>query len=837
MNRRTHRIGPAATFPAWHIADTESVRALLARAAPNSAPHTSIGEIALLPHQQQALARIREIIRRFHGALLADDVGLGKTYVALALARDYPRTHVIAPAALLPMWRTAIARTESSHVQLRSLHAFSIAPRHLKSQPGQGNDDGVLPTDRQRALVIIDEAHHLRNANTLRYKAIADFTSGRDVLLLSATPLHNTPHDLRHLAALVGTDDIDPNSPQSVGRLIVRQTADVLDLAASAGKGDDASASQRPATPPRVQEHAPIRVPHDHATLDAILTLPAPLAARDGAVAGALIRLGLLRAWCSSDAALGNAVRRRILRGEALRQAILAGRHPSPTELRTWLVGDHEVQLAFAELLAPEVANSDSLLAVLERHLAALRVLLQHQARCQPGDQARALALRRIVETHHATPVVAFSQFASTVQSLYRALADIAGVGALTGMHARIASGRIARLDAIDRFAPHAQGRPPPPPHQAIRLLLATDLIAEGVNLQDAGVIVHLDLPWTDALQRQRVGRVARLGSAHATVHVYRLAPPDAGDHALRLTERLLHKSLLAEQLVGRAPQHTGLVNSPSASPGTGRRTPPSAAELATRLHALLSSWRLPGALASASVAGDSIPVAIAHASHQGWIAAITDRHGVGLIASLRRTGADISLLWTATSSVLEGVPDAGIRRSGPSPGVAHIPTARDVRTALHQLQRHLHRERTLGLAGHTSANGTRAQRAALIQIAGIAQRLPALQRWSHAREFRDAESVVRGGVGIGPQRALTAWVASARAGTHVEWLSKWREWPALVRVADQHHGNSRDSRESQSGQDETAAVVIALLLLRRVASGKLPGPATTGSCVLTALP
>ena len=46
-------------------------------------------------------------------------------------------------------------------------------------------------------------------------------------------------------------------------------------------------------------------------------------------------------------------------------------------------------------------------------------------------------------------------------------------------------------------------------------LLLTTDLASEGVNLQDASVVVHLDLPWTAARLEQRVGRVARLASAH----------------------------------------------------------------------------------------------------------------------------------------------------------------------------------------------------------------------------------------------------------------------------------------------------------------------------------
>jgi len=50
-------------------------------------PPAELGDITLLPHQRDAVARIQTAIRLHHGALLADDVGLGKTYTALAMAR------------------------------------------------------------------------------------------------------------------------------------------------------------------------------------------------------------------------------------------------------------------------------------------------------------------------------------------------------------------------------------------------------------------------------------------------------------------------------------------------------------------------------------------------------------------------------------------------------------------------------------------------------------------------------------------------------------------------------------------------------------------------------
>ena len=72
-----------------------------------------VGSISLQPHQISAAARLRAALDQFGGALLCDDVGMGKTYVATAIARQYTRCLVVAPAALTSMWRDALAATDT----------------------------------------------------------------------------------------------------------------------------------------------------------------------------------------------------------------------------------------------------------------------------------------------------------------------------------------------------------------------------------------------------------------------------------------------------------------------------------------------------------------------------------------------------------------------------------------------------------------------------------------------------------------------------------------------------------------------------------------------------
>ena len=74
-------------------------------------------------------------------------------------------------------------------------------------------------------------------------------------------------------------------------------------------------------------------------------------------------------------------------------------------------------------------------------------------------------------------------------------------------------------------------------------MLIATDLLSEGLNLQDASVVVHLDLPWTAARLTQRLGRIWRMARRIARVHEYAIAPPAPADELLRITEVLTRKA------------------------------------------------------------------------------------------------------------------------------------------------------------------------------------------------------------------------------------------------------------------------------------------------------
>ena len=123
-------------------------------------------------------------------------------------------------------------------------------------------------------------------------------------------------------------------------------------------------------------------------------------------------------------------------------------------------------------------------------------------------------------------------------------------VAAVFGHVGRFASGDAARQDVLRAFAPRAQGAAGPAAALQTDVLIATDLLSEGLNLQDAERVVHYDLPWSPARLAQRVGRIDRLGSSHCSITTVTFLPSPSLGHALTIEERLARK-VGAQQVAG----------------------------------------------------------------------------------------------------------------------------------------------------------------------------------------------------------------------------------------------------------------------------------------------
>ncbi len=371
----------------------------------------------------------------------------------------------------------------------------------------------------------------------------------------------------------------------------------------------------------------------------------------------------------SSLGALDAALRRRLQRGAAL-AALLDGWSRSRTrdELRAWVVGDDAVQLAFPIFASHQTPDAARLRAVLDAHLEAVRALRARiRARVDADARARARLLLGLRRAHPGARIVAFTAHAATATALYRALGREEGVALLTARGARTAGGARPRADVIEALgaametAPertsHARSRRPR--RDDVSLVITTDLLSEGVNLQGASVIVHLDVPWTPAGLAQRVGRAARMGSRHSCVHVHGIATPAGAERLLRLERRLTKKH--AEQLhVAHAPREI------------------------EQLRAVVRTW--PGdSHAGPSDGVDAEPnplVATANGTRRGFIAVIEENGARSLVCGVPRGGHrwKVSDLPTDLHAAARAVDPAGV---GPSRAARDNELERSARAAL----------------------------------------------------------------------------------------------------------------------------------------------------------
>lgn len=570
------------------------LRAACARIAAAVAPpmlDPSLGTVTLRHDQRATAARVAALLSRHGGCLLADDVGTGKTFVALAVARRWARVLVVVPASLRALWTDACRRAGVpcdivSHERMS--RGWRSAERH----------DGV----------IVDESHRFRSPLTRRYGALVSATATAPVLLLSATPLQNRRRDLSAQIALF------------VGARAHR--LDDAALAAFVVRGPDV---QVPGLP-RVARPRSVRARVDDGTvLDALLALPPPPLPRDGGEAGVLRTIGLVRAWASSRAALRATLGQRRRAATAIGQSLAEGLVPSRHELRAWYAVDDAIQLGFAPLLVdapPDSARVEVLRRALRLEEAALDALARTLAASSDPDRARADVLRDLRRAHPDARLLAFTERAITAKAYFDLLRAEPGVGLLTAREGRIASGRIGRDALLERFAPRAHGRPSVPARETVTLLIATDLLSEGMNLQDASVVVHLDLPWNPARLAQRVGRLRRPGGA-AAVHGIFLLPPARAEQLVQVEQRLRQKLLAATAAIGRGvPVLPGLTPD-SLAPDTGN------AAVRGTVAAAVARWARPSHRPS-TTRRSRVVAAGTHSTRRGWLAALDDGRLVG---------------------------------------------------------------------------------------------------------------------------------------------------------------------------------------------------------------
>ena len=497
----------------------------------------------LLAHQVVAARRLVARLACFRGALLADAVGLGKTYVALAVVTRYLEPVALVPAALEPQWRR-VATTLGVPLTVTSHEALS------RGAPVPSAD-----------VIVVDEAHRFCRPETRRYDRLARAAPGAHVLLLSATPVVNRPADLVHLLrlflpdhglALHGVPSLadapGARKPEPLARacsaLVVARSPEAVrtTLPDLVEVGDGEVVAAPPLAPDLLG-----RVAEGVSRLD--------FPSFTDRQAAELLRLHLWYRLASSAPALRSTLRRHSAYLDRAIAAAARGERLSRRAARVLFGPDEGIQLAL-DVGGQRRGRLDAAALVAERdRIEQLRALLRSSAPTDP----KADLLVDILARRPGKKTLVFTSAVATASHLARRL-GWRRLCAATARGARIASGPIGLEEALALFAPIAQRAPQPPPTLRLDTLIATDLLSEGLDLQDADAVVHYDLPWTPLRLEQRLGRVARLGSRHARVWVWWFQPCASIDERLAMVERLrgklggqLRLGVPASGTVGRA--------------------------------------------------------------------------------------------------------------------------------------------------------------------------------------------------------------------------------------------------------------------------------------------
>jgi SNF2 family DNA or RNA helicase len=177
--------------------------------------------------------------------------------------------------------------------------------------------------------------------------------------------------------------------------------------------------------------------------------------------------------------------------------------------------------------------DADELIKVLKKH-----------GQWNPARDEKLNRLKELLETRHAKEkVLVFTQFADTAVYLESELkkAGFTSVAAVTGEDENPTA-------LAHRFSPKSNGKEV---ENELRVLIATDVLSEGQNLQDAHIVINYDLPWAIIRLIQRAGRVDRIGQKHDQILCYSFMPADGVERIIKLRSRVKERLTQNAEVVG----------------------------------------------------------------------------------------------------------------------------------------------------------------------------------------------------------------------------------------------------------------------------------------------
>lgn len=558
--------------------------------------------VDLNPHQiDAALFALQNPLSK--GVILADEVGLGKTIEAALVMAQYwaerqRRIIVVCPAVLRRQWAAELeekfnlpsqvldARTwkdqrkegvvDPFDQQVISIVSYNFAAR-------MSDKLRIIPWD----LVVIDEAHRLRNAHQeshLTGQAIKKAFGSQKKLLLTATPLQNSLIELYGLSTII--DDQLFGDVKSFRRQYIHDGGDLVGLKKRVGEFTKRTLRRHVNEYIRYTERRPLTIPFQptedeirlyhlvSAYMQRMGTYGVPYQQRH------LITLIARKLLASSTAAIIRTLERvidRLKKLEKDEQAEenwlddliggddLEGEWFSEAADEEGQYRDEEtaekvdLEKLHAEIIELEQyvelakritvdAKSEALLSAIEQGFVRMASVGAERKAVIFTESRRTqdYLLQYLESRGYLGKVITFSgtNTSAGIQAIYsRWLAEHQGTANVTGS---VAIDK--RTAIIDHFRNDAE------------ILIATEAAAEGVNLQFCSLVINYDLPWNPQRVEQRIGRCHRYGQKHDVVVINFLNKKNEADK--RVLELLSDKFHLFDGLFGASDEVLGRIES-----------------------------------------------------------------------------------------------------------------------------------------------------------------------------------------------------------------------------------------------------------------------------------
>lgn len=545
-----------------------------------------------LSYQKQAVHTLRDIVDKYNGAFVSDVVGLGKTYISAMYAQGLSGKKLfICPPPIIDSWKNAI-----DDFGVRSATVESIGKLSHIIRSGYKKYD----------YIFVDEAHRFRNENTVQYKQLHQICFGKKVILITATPLNNSVYDFLPLIKLFqpqirnsniegmpnveaffikarqklkGYDKNDREYIEAVKSIskeirdkilkyiMIRRTR--TDIREYFKKDLERQNLKFPTVETPKQIIYQFNEQTNKVFEDTILAIKKFKYARykpksylneelsefektqETNLVG-FMKTRLVKRLESSRYAFLQTISRFISSYELFIDMYESGKVYLSSKVNVYEHLDDEDDVALLKALEKdknsEIFNStdfnESFVKDLKKDLKSLRKIKEDWASISEDTKKKSFvdALRKdpILK---GNKLLIFTESTETGEDLYSALSGEYGSKVLffSSGKCKYAGETISNFAAKEKILENYDPRNSTQSDE-IKILITTDVLAEGINLHRSNVIVNYDLPWNPTRVLQRVGRINRVGTKFDKIYIYNFFPAKAANDQIKLKEFVIAK-------------------------------------------------------------------------------------------------------------------------------------------------------------------------------------------------------------------------------------------------------------------------------------------------------